>query len=83
LQIFLGLGRVVGEEQELAALLQQAVDEAVGAGNEIVVVQMTPSMSQMTFFFMKSPCGARAGTGHPSVCLFNRLWFLCRHYKAL
>ena len=39
LQIFLGLGRVVGEEQELAALLQQAVDEAVGAGNEIVVVQ--------------------------------------------
>ncbi len=39
LQIFLGLGRVVGEEQELAALLQQAMDETVSTGDEIVVVQ--------------------------------------------
>ncbi len=39
LQIFLGLGRVVGEEQQLAALLQQAMNEAIGAGDEVVVVQ--------------------------------------------
>ena len=39
LQIFLGLGRVVGQKQQLAALLQQAVDEAVGTGHQIVVVQ--------------------------------------------